>query len=212
METYQTEEQQVEAIKGFWKENGNAIIGGFAVGLAGFIGYNYYQDNKLNTELATADAFLSVIEAGEKDSSALLTEGEKFIAANSDSAYAALTALALAKEASNDKEWSKVSGYLSTAIEKAPTPEIKALASIRLARVQVQLNELDNALATLSATLPAAFTATVEETKGDIYVKQDKKELARNAYQAAIDADGLTTSPSLQMKLDDLAVTVNLTN
>lgn len=212
METYQTEEQQVEAIKGFWKENGNAIIGGFAVGLAGFIGYNYYQDNKLNTELATADAFLSVIEAGEKDAATLITEGEKFIAANSDSAYAALTALALAKEAANDQEWSKVSGYLSTAIEKAPTPEIKALASIRLARVQVQLNELDAALATLSATLPVAFTASVEETKGDIYVKQDKKELARNAYQAAIDADGLTTSPSLQMKLDDLAVTVNLAN
>lgn len=210
MDVYQTEEQQVEAIKGFWKENGNFILGGFALGLAGFVGFNFYQDSKLSAELATSDAYQALVEAGDQDSGALKAEGEKFIAANSDSSYASLTALALAKEASNQKDWSAVSGYLTTAIEKAPTPEIKALATIRLARVQVELAELDTALATLSTEVPASFSATVDEIKGDIYVKQDKKDLARNAYQAAIDADGLTTSPNLQMKLDDLAVAVNL--
>lgn len=210
MDVYQTEEQQVEAIKGFWKENGSAILGGFAVGLAGFVGFNYYQDSKLNAELAASDAYQTLIEAGDKDSGALKAEGEKFIAANSDSSYASLTALALAKEASNEQDWTAVAGYLSTAIEKAPTLEIKALATIRLARVQVELTELDNALATLSTELPVSFSSTVDEIKGDIYVKQDKKDLARNAYQAAIDADGLATSPNLQMKLDDLAVAVNL--
>jgi predicted negative regulator of RcsB-dependent stress response len=34
MERYETEEQQVEAIKGFWKENGTAIIVGWFVRLA----------------------------------------------------------------------------------------------------------------------------------------------------------------------------------
>jgi len=41
---------------------------------------------------------------------------------------------------------------------------------------------------------------------------QGKKELARNAYQVAIAADGLAGSPGLQMKLDDLATAVNLTS
>ena len=50
MEIYQSEEQQVEAIKGFWKENGNSIIAGLVVGFAGFIGFNVYQDNKLANE------------------------------------------------------------------------------------------------------------------------------------------------------------------
>ena len=41
---------------------------------------------------------------------------------------------------------------------------------------------------------------SVEEIKGDIYLKQDKKELARTAYQAALSANALSTSPVLQMK------------
>ncbi len=49
-----------------------------------------------------------------------------------------------------------------------------------------------------------------EEIKGDIYLQQGKQDLARTAYQAAIAADGLATSPSLQIKLDDLAQVVNL--
>ena len=81
---------------------------------------------------------------------------------------------------------------------------------MRLARVQLQLEKYDEALATLSATLPAAFSAGVEEVKGDIYFKQGKTELARNAYQAAIDGAGEGTNPALQMKLDDLAQVVNL--
>ena len=54
METYQTEEQQVEAIKKFWQENGNYIISGLVLGFAGFIGFNYYKDNKLAQEEAVA--------------------------------------------------------------------------------------------------------------------------------------------------------------
>ena len=35
MEIYNSEEQQVEAIKRFWKENGTAIIAGVVLGLGG---------------------------------------------------------------------------------------------------------------------------------------------------------------------------------
>ncbi|WP_286265185.1 YfgM family protein [Thalassotalea atypica] len=210
MEVYQTEEQQVEAIKGFWKENGNAIIGGFAAGLAVFVGYNYYQEAKLDSELATADAFQEVLEKAVTDTQGFKTDAEQFIAANSESSYASLAALALAKESANEQDWDATASHLKTAVEKAPSEEIKALATIRLARVQIELSELEQALTTLSAQVPVAFNALFEETKGDVYVMQEKKDLARNAFQAAIDAGGLTTSPNLQMKLDDLAVTVNL--
>ena len=63
----------------------------------------------------------------------------------------------------------------------------------------------------MAQPLPESFRAAIEEIKGDTYLLQGKKELARNAYQAAIDADGLASSPNLQMKLDDLATAVNIT-
>ena len=69
---------------------------------------------------------------------------------------------------------------------------------------------VDICLTTLSAKLPASFNADAEEVKGDIYFKQGKTELARSAYQAAIDDASDGTSPALQMKLDDLAQVIDL--
>jgi predicted negative regulator of RcsB-dependent stress response len=81
---------------------------------------------------------------------------------------------------------------------------------LRLARVQVQLEQYSEALATLNTAFPESFTAAIEEIRGDAYLQQGKKDLARNAYQAAIAADGLTTNPNLQIKLDDLAEVTSL--
>ncbi|MBL4822569.1 MAG: tetratricopeptide repeat protein [Colwellia sp.] len=211
MEIYQTEEQQVEAIKSYWQENGNMIIAGIVLGFVGFIGFNYYKDNKLADELAVSDSYQTLIENSAKDSKAFSESAAKFINENSTTSYASLTALALAKDAANTQNWAVAQTQLTAAIASAPTDGIKGIASLRLARVQVELAQYEQALATLAKPLPASFTAAVEEIKGDTYLLQGKKELARNAYQVAIAADGLAGSPGLQMKLDDLATAVNLT-
>ena len=210
MEIYQTEEQQVEAIKGYWAQNGNTIIAGIALGFAGFVGFNLYQDNKLEQELAVSDSYQALIEQSGKDAKAFAENGEKFISENGSNSYVALTALALAKDAASHKDWPQVQKQLTTAINSAPTDGIKGIASLRLARVQVQLEQYTEALATLNSNLPESFTAAIEEIKGDAYLQQGKKDLARNAYQAAIAADGIATSPSLQIKLDDLAQVTTL--
>ena len=212
MDIYQTEEQQVEAIKSYWEENGNMIIAGIVLGFAGFIGFNYYKDNKLDNELAISNNYQTLIENSATDKKAFNENAEKFINENSTTSYAALTALALAKEAASTQDWAVAQTQLIAAIESAPTEGIKGIASLRLARVQVQLEQYEQAFATLAKPLPESFTAAVEEIKGDLYLLQGKKELARNSYQVAIAADGLASSPSLQMKLDDLATAVNLTS
>lgn len=212
MEIYQTEEQQVEAIKGYWAENGNMIIAGIALGFAGFIGFNVYKDNKLEDEIAVSDSYQTLIEASVNNDETTFTQNaEKFISENSGTSYESLTALALAKEYASTKDWEKVQAQLKLAIKSAPSDGIKGIASLRLARVQVQQEQYEQALSTLAQPLPESFKASIEEIKGDTYLLQNKKELARNAYQAAIDADGLATSPNLQMKLDDLATAVNIT-
>lgn len=209
MESYQTEEQQVEAIKGFWKEYGSAIIAGLAIGFAGFIGFNYYQEHQLQTELATADAYIANLESNEKNPDQYNSDGERFITENADSSYASLTALGMAKNVIEHQDWAQAEKYLAIAIAKAPNDGLKAIAVLRLARVQLQQQQFEQALTTLAQPLSASFNAQIEEIKGDAYVLQGKAELARNAYQAAIDAGGLAVSPALQMKIEDLAVAIN---
>ena len=150
MDVYQTEEQQVEAIKGFWKENGTAIIAGLALGFAGFIGFNLYKEAQLEAEVATSDAYQTVMESAGKDGELFSTSASKFITDNKDSSYASLTALALAKDAATHKDWPQVAKHLTTAIENSTNQGVKAIASIRLARVQIQLEQYSEALATLA--------------------------------------------------------------
>jgi predicted negative regulator of RcsB-dependent stress response len=205
VDVYQTEEQQVEAIKGFWKENGTAVIAGLALGFAGFIGFNYYKDAQLASEVATSDAYQTVMESAGKGTELFSASATKFITENKESSYAALTALALAKETAAHKDWPEVAKHLTTAIDSATNQGVKAIASIRLARVQIQLEQYTEALATLSVTLPESFKSAIEETKGDAYFKQGKADLARDSYQKALDVEGQTNNGALQMKLNDLA-------
>ena len=58
MSTYQTEEEQVEAIKQWWKDNGKSVIGGLVLGLAvvgGLKGWQQYT--KVSAENAAAYYF-----------------------------------------------------------------------------------------------------------------------------------------------------------
>ncbi|WP_448548819.1 YfgM family protein [Thalassotalea fusca] len=210
MDINQTEEQQVEAIKKFWHENGNSIIAGVVIGLGGFVGYNLYQDHKLEQETAIADAYQAVVEKAAEDSSTFTQSAREFIDANGDSGYVSLTALALAKTAADAKDWPEAAKQLTLAAEKAQAEGIKSIALVRLARVLIQQEKYTEALDVLAKPMAASFTAAVEELKGDVYLAQDKKELARNAYQAALGVESQAGNQALQMKLDDLAESVNL--
>jgi predicted negative regulator of RcsB-dependent stress response len=81
------------------------------------------------------------------------------------------------------------------------------LAQVRLARVFVQQNKLDEALALVATTPEESFTVQYEETKGDILFAKGELVSARDAYQAARAAAmalGINTQV-LQRKIDDLA-------
>ncbi|MDD5754939.1 MAG: tetratricopeptide repeat protein, partial [Methylococcales bacterium] len=46
MELYETEEQQVEALQKWWKENGTAAMVGLGIAIAAILGWNYWLDYK----------------------------------------------------------------------------------------------------------------------------------------------------------------------
>lgn len=210
MEIYQSEEQQVEAIKKFWKDNGNSIIAGLVIGLGGFIGFNYYKDSQIEAMESASSQYQQNIEVMDTNGEEFRNNSKTFINEHKESSYASFTALALAKDAASHSDYKEAEKQLSSAAELAPSEEVKAIAQLRLARVQIQQENIEAALATLAKPFPEKFAATVAETKGDAYLLSGDKQQARSAYQSAVDAGGLESSPQLQMKLDDLAIAVNV--
>lgn len=63
MDVYTTEEQQVEAIKKWWRDNGKAVVLGAVIGLGGLYGWRYYQA-ELETSREQASAqYTQVVNA-----------------------------------------------------------------------------------------------------------------------------------------------------
>jgi len=184
MERYETEEQQVEAIKGFWKENGTAILVGIGIGLAGLFGWQQYNDMIIQGKEAQSMAFQSVLEGIDSENG--LTEAEAFSKENGDSGYAVLTSLISAQKAveKNDLEGAKV--HLAMAATNSPSEAIADLAKIRLARVESQLGDTTAALATLNTVVNASYADQVQEVKGDIYVATKQFDKAKAAYDAVL--------------------------
>lgn len=203
MEIYSTEDQQVDAIKQFWKDYATPIVIGAVVGLAGLYGWSHYANAKVdNAELASESYQQLVTEnlSADKLSAAVA----KYDKEHSLPAYQAMLNLTFAKTAAEAGDFVKAEQALQKVIDTNPGADMAVVARLRLARVQAQQGELDKALATLDQVKDMAFAAKRDELKGDFLVRLDKDSEAREAYQAAINAGGLQMSPELQMKIDNL--------
>ena len=200
MEIYSTEEQQAEAIKRFFRENGVSLALGIVIGLGGLYGWKYYNQSKITSAEIASNAYNELVESGE-----VLTKSDSFIAENGDSNYAALAAFVAAKEAVEKGEFETAVTKLTWLQDNVQNPELKATAILRLARVQAQLTQYDAALKTLSQTTPEAFKAQVTEVKGDVYLAKGDKDSARSEYEAALAESKEGNNSLLQIKLDNLA-------
>lgn len=213
MEVYSTEEQQVEAIKKFWQENGTQIILGALIGLGGFGGWKWYVNDKIESqETASADydKFIEATQPLSVNSEATAGELNKFLEAHGDSGYAIFANLVAAKKAVDGGEFDVALGNLQAAEKQTTDSSLKGLVSLRVARVQVQLEQLDAALTTLGSIENSGYDARVAELKGDIYLAKGDADKARVEYQTAADKGGLDGNDLLKMKLDDLALSTKV--
>ncbi|RRS10693.1 hypothetical protein EAG18_01310 [Pseudoalteromonas sp. J010] len=200
MEIYSTEEQQEEAIKRFFRENGTTLVIGAVLGLGGLYGWKAYNQSQIDTAEATSEAYSQIVESDD-----VLAKSEAFVADNADSNYAVLAAFVAAKEAIEKNDLTLAADKLTWAAENVDNAELKATALLRLARVQASQKQYEQALATLAKPMPEAFKAQQSEIQGDIYLAQGEQDKARDAYQSALEAATGNNNPMLQIKLDDLA-------
>lgn len=205
MEVYTTEEQQVEVIKSWWKENGTSVLAGTVIGLVGLFGWRYYNEHQLAGQEAASQAYNEMTTQLAKGDDAALAQAQTFISAHKGDAYAELAALQLAAAAVKANKLDLAAQQL-TEVAANGDESIKPIAALRLARVLNDQDKAAEALAQLGKITNDAFKAQVAEVRGDVLLKQGKPEEARDAYQAAADAGGLQASSELKLKMDDLAL------
>lgn len=197
-----TEEQQVEQIKAWWKENGKAVVLGAVIGLGGLYGWRYYQSEVQAAKEQASDAYTQVINRLESGSTDAVADVQAFIAGHESSQYSVLAALQLAKVQVKAGDLDAAAQQLVWAIGHTEDEAILPIAQTRLARIYTEQQKFDQALAELDKVTAASWQAKVAELRGDVLLQQGDSVAAREAY---ISAQQLGASPALQIKLDDLA-------
>ncbi|EGQ7843982.1 YfgM family protein [Vibrio alginolyticus] len=203
MELYDTEEQQVEAIKDWWKENGKAVIIGAVVGLGGLFGWRYYQDSVIQASEAASQSYTKAMNALQDKGTDAQADVKAFIESNEVKEYSVLAALQLAKAQVEAQDLSAALEQLKWAQSNTQDAALLPLISYRIARIETEMGNFDAATAELSNVTDTAWTGRIAELRGDIAIRQGDKDAAYAAYTEAQQA--ADASPTLQMKLDDLA-------
>lgn len=206
MEQYETEEQQVEAIKRFWKENGLALVIGALLGLGGLLGWRYYNDSQITAKEEASFAYEKASEELLKGEAGF-SQAKTFIDSHSDTGYAMLMALEMAQQAIERKDLSEAAKQLEFVANNAKLSAVQSVAQLRLARIQIEQGQLELALASADKVSDQAFKAQSQEIKGDVYQAQALFDKARAAYSAAMETN--STDQVLKMKLDNLAIAAN---
>jgi len=217
MAEMRTEEEQVEAIKNWWKRNGSALLIGIGAALAIVFGWQAWENHQEQQRAEAASQFATLLNAFTNQADETSGETVAFVAKTlredyTDSAYAIYGNLILARQQlveENDAEAAIDS--LQWALEKVG--DHKALALVvrnRLARAQFSAERHDDALATIenagSEETTGAFAAIFSELRGDILLAQGNKEGARDAYLVARDQSQQGRIGILELKLSDLGV------
>ena len=209
-----SEEEQIERLQGWWRENGTSLVAAIVVAVAAIVGWRHYQELERNTASAASAIYEQMTNAIQQaqqapGSDALATQASA--AANTlleehpHSAYADFARLFLARLAVEKDDLAQARELLGEVEKGAADPAIAWTARLRLARVELQAADAEAALALLNQSYPEAFRGESLELKGDALKANGDTEGAREAYKAALEAMSADENRRLvQMKLDDL--------
>ena len=208
MEIYQSEDEQVEALRRWWNEYGRSVLAGLAIALLlafgwrAWVSYRAGQSEKASAEY---EQMLSAVQAGALEKADKI--GRHVVGEFEATPYAPLASLYLAKIAVQRNELPGAEAHLRWALDNAKMPGVKDTARLRLAHVLLAENKPKDALALLQGAKADAFEAAYAEAEGDVYVAMGERDKALAAYQRAL--TGYVSQPTkqslLKMKMDDLA-------
>lgn len=206
MQDFETEEQQIEALKTWWKENGTFLLLGLGLGAAVIFGWRYYVSEQQSHAMQASDMYIALQQqvSTQKLDDAGLAKAQQLKDEFSDTPYAPLASLMLAKHAYENGNVDEAISKLEWVVGNADEVAVEHIAKLRLIRVLLSQKQYERAEALLLEQHPPAFDARYEELKGDLYVAKGEPEQARIAYDKAISEQGAGTSQWLRLKRKDL--------
>lgn len=208
MEVYANDEERVEALQRWWKENATSILAGVLVGALAIVGWNLWENNQQSVNRQASNLYQQLLLANrENRGEAAIKLTERLIQQYATTAYGDYARLFMARLHVEAKDWPAARKVLEESLTKLQDDDLKRLARLRLARVLLASGDNEAALRQLdgvSADSLGKFQGVYQELKGDVLAATGRIEEARAAYEKAQSFG--EASPLLKLKMNDLPV------
>ena len=180
------EQEQLDQIKHFWKQYGNAITWVLIAVLGAYAawnGYQYWQRSQSAQAAALFDEVEKVAAAG--DAPKLQRAFEEMRSRFASTAYAPQAGLLVAKTLYDAGKTDDAKAALTWVAEKSSDAGYAAVGKLRLAGMLMDAKAYDDALKMLDGGMPEEFAALQADRRGDVLLAQGKKPEATEQYQKA---------------------------
>jgi len=184
-----TDNQQAEIVRNWLRENGAVIVLGIAGGLGGIFGWQQWQAYDVGQSVQASELYEELAVTLREGRTA---QGEILFGELSDqypgSAYVDQARFVLARSFMDRSDFETAAVHLAAIVASTDSDELRHVATLRLARVRLQQQQFDAALAVLDegSDSASAFAPRYDEVRGDVYYAQERLTEARDAYQAAL--------------------------
>lgn len=201
--------EQSERVREWLRANGSAITTGLAIGIAGLLGWQWWQGSQSQHRIDAAVTFQALEEAGTSKDDAKLEQLATDLAGQfGNTPYGALGLMRLADAQVAQGKSDAALATLEHAAKVAQAPALAALVRLRLARVQLATGKSQEALDALAKIPAGEYSGLVAEARGDALLALGRTSEAETAYQDALTAleTGAPNRSIVEMKLADLGV------
>ena len=203
-----TEEEQIEALKRWWDENGKQVVLAIVLTVGGYFGWQAWTDHQDDQAAAASLVYQEMLDNMGADKQAEISQlAETLKQDYSNTQYAFYAALIKAKLAVESTDLTAAAVELQWAMDNADEAVNENIARLRLARVEAAAGNLDTALQLVQGVDAGELKSVFDEAKGDFYQQQGNAGAAYTAYEAAmmsIDAGNSSASQLLQLKISQV--------
>jgi predicted negative regulator of RcsB-dependent stress response len=206
VEAYRTEEEQIEAIKNWWNDNGKGIVAAVVVGVVASVGWQWWQGSQVDKSERASLVYNELIELSANNdlSPAQQVRVDELAATLKEdfggTGYAKLADLVIAAELVERGEAERAYATLE-ALENdvASDPTLYGLVKLRRARLQATVNDAQSALATLETLVQGEYAALARMAMSDIELNEGNYESALTQLNLALALnEDLTRTPEIQ--------------
>jgi predicted negative regulator of RcsB-dependent stress response len=184
-----SDNEREEQLRRWWSDNWLWIVGGIALGLGLLGGWQYWQKSRMQSAEQDEAAYLAVLDSlSQNQQDAAVKKADDLRSLHPKSPYADQSDLALARSLVDARKFDDAAKRLRTVADGSRDPQLRLVATSRLARVLGEQGKHDDALALLDVAKAGGFAPLFHEIRGDLYAAKGDTPAARKEYDAALAA------------------------